>query len=195
MKKKNEKLNVLDSLKLRSTFDLQPSAQNATSCAGQSRSEVLLQENLIKVNNALGLAPLDKAVMLLSLNYGLRISEIIRCDKSCLLPGRKVMFRGLKNSYNRIIDEFQFYDIFVGHIQKWGKIELIFSRFYYYRLFLKCGVSVSIEGNNKRSVTHAGRHLQSRMLQESGIEIEENKRYIGHKSIKSTEKYAGKKIN
>jgi len=133
--------------------------------------------------------------MLLSLNYGLRISEIIRCDRADLLPGRKVMFRGLKNSYNRILDEFPYYDSFVGHIQKWGKIELIFSRFYYYRLFLKCGVTISIEGNNKRSVTHAGRHLQSRMLEESGIEIEENKRYIGHKSIKSTERYARKKIN
>jgi uncharacterized protein YabE (DUF348 family) len=105
------------------------------------------------------------------------------------------MFQGLKNSYNRIIDEFPYYDSFVGHILKWGKIELIYSRFYYYRLFLKCGVSLSIEGNAKKSVTHAGRHLQSRILQESGIDIEENKRYIGHKSVKSTEKYAKKKIN
>jgi site-specific recombinase XerD len=135
---------------------------------------------------------LEKAVILLLLEHGLRISEVIRLDASCLLPGSRLLVRGSKRSNDRLIQSVSYSSDLFFYLKTFGRIDNVYSRFYIYRLCKKLGISFESSISSKISVTHAGRHLFAEILNESGVSLENIQSFVGHKSSKSTQCYVGK---
>lgn len=187
--KSSQKKGVVDTIKLRTKFDITSSAQNNISLHLQEAYNRSITAIYAKVECDRFLAEIDKVVIHLSLDYGLRISEILNLTFSDLLPGMKVLIRGLKHSNNRIISNVFYWEYLKLFLKSNKSIGSIYSRFYYYRLFRRLGISFEINGSSKKAVTHAGRHLNGLMLHSSGVQTEDIKTFIGHKNIKSTNFY------
>lgn len=193
--KKINRLNCAsDPHQNRTNSVLDSSAQYATLCCKENRSGAALNGVYTRAMSSNYLGAVDKIVIELSLLYGLRISEILSITYRDLLPGQKIFINCKKGSSNRILDGFKYYDELKSFLFSNSCISSIYSRFYFHRLFKRIGISIQIEGNNKQSVTHAGRHFQVRILSESNVNIEDTKHYISHKSIKSTQHYEKGKI-
>ena len=127
----------------------------------------------------------------LILIYGLRVSEILSIKSSDFRSGIKIFIKGKKKSDSRFIcyagieNEIEKYKSFSGFI--FGD----YSRWYFYREFLKLGIVLNVKGNNKRAVTHAGRHLIGQELKNSGDSTADIQHFLQHKNINSTKNYTG----
>jgi integrase len=169
------------------------SAQIKNPCGTQypvNEKRIAFIRQLIESNT---LAIVDRIVIYLLYNHGLRISEVLNIDYRQITPNGNVHVKGLKLSQDRIVDCFMF------------QLELIklrnvridksfwFSRFYYYRLFKRLGLNSIFGTNTKSSVTHLFRHEKVLELKHSGVSSGTIQRYIGHKSNKSTLRYEQEK--
>jgi len=189
-----QKKKVTGSDILRSGFDLGSSTQNDTSCWPRSRDNSELMSIRNKVIQDRGISELDKAVIMLLLEHGLRISEVLRLELNDFIGSSKILVHSLKNSQNRIITNAYGHLVLKKHVEQWGCIGFIFSRFYYYRLLSKIGCSFQFGSNSKHSVTHAGRHLVSLELSQGNVNLSDLQAFLGHKSIKSTERYIRRQL-
>jgi integrase len=190
MKKPKKKIKAIEPYLVRTTFEDSPSAQTTTLCRPGSRSEMAIKTAVLNIDGTKYLSSTDKVVLEFSLTYGLRISEILAITRDNLLGNGRVFINGKKRSCNRILDGFKYYEALSKFLRLFNSISQVYSRFYYYRLFLKLGISLEIPGNQHRAVTHAGRHLLSKDILRNNIDMSDLQRYIGHKSGKSTEYYA-----
>jgi len=132
-------------------------------------------------------------VIMLQFDYGLRISEILHLDKSNFLGNNKILIKGLKRSYDRLIicnDEFNIYNYYSRLVYKIGDL---YSRFFFYRLYRRLGIVFVTGANCNNSVTHSLRVNFVKSLVSSTNDMSFVMNEIGHKNINNTMIYANKK--
>jgi integrase len=188
--KKDKSLNsILAPDKVRIKSASTPCAQNASPCDLDNSRESIRMSMVNKVRGDLFLGLLDKCVLLLMLEHGLRISECLSMTAVNLLGNKRLIINGLKGSNDRLIENVSYYDslVFLQYDQKPG---FFFpSRFYYYRLCIKLGIKYESTLSSKVSITHAGRHLYIAGLRDLNVDGSVISNQIGHKSSRSTNFY------
>lgn len=172
---------------------LTPLAQYTTLCgpgSGSSQDTDRILTTLAGIKNK---NPILHAVGWLLFTYGLRVSEVLGIRSEHLRNGEKIWIGGKKRSGDRYINYSEIRSIIRSRSMIKGYIFEGYNRFWVYRELKKLGVVVSIEGNKKKAVTHAGRHLNAQELKRAGDSITAIQSFYQHKSQKSTEYYANKK--
>lgn len=195
MRKSDNKTVTLDSIIVRSKFELTSSAQNTILCDRESSSEKQLQSFINKVLESTRLSRVDQGIMLLCLCEGLRISEVLCITSADWRASQKVFIRGKKGSFDRVVSVRFFFDELRSFTSSYGYLQAAGNRFYFYREFKRLGIIFQSSNSSKASVTHAGRHLLADNLFQHGNDIELSKRTLGHKSVNSTKHYVEAKQN
>jgi len=171
---------------------LKPSAQMFQLCEPAKHFESTLTSGLTKIYQSLSLPMEIKACTYLLDVYGLRITEVLNITNHDIDLHGRIKIKGLKGSSNRIITGGHYEAYFINCKNKNIHPFTIYDRFFYYRLFKKMGIFISFCNYAKRAVTHACRHQFIAEMQQSGSDILDAQKYIGHKSVKSTEHYVKK---
>jgi hypothetical protein len=131
----------------------------------------------------------DKACIEMSIYGGMRISSILQFSYKHVLSDLRCCVPQCKGSSN-IIYIPVFTRSFVFNVRKYKLTPFEgMSRFYYYRLFKKLGLSEKFGTNNNFSVTHIGRHLQGinhRCLDSNNFD---KSQVLGHKNAKNITHY------
>lgn len=179
----------VDFLEVRTNSEVNLSAHNTIQCNVANSWEMVRWSYITAVRAASTVTALDKAVLLLLLEHGVRITEILRIQRQDLLGHGRVLIRGIKRSNDRLLYGVSYYEALEHWLIAFTSIGEIFSRFYYYRLCVSLGIKFENGGSKKLSVTHAGRHLFAESLSAQSIELATISRSMGHKSTKSTESY------
>lgn len=195
MRKSDNKTVTLDSIIVRSKFELTSTAQNTIPCDHDFGSEKQLESFISKVVECTWLSAIDKGIMLLCLTEGLRISEVLSILADDWRAGQKVFIRGKKGSFDRVVSVRYFFTELRSFTFNYGCLQAAGNRFYFYREFKKLGIIFQSSNSSKASVTHAGRHLLADNLFQHGNDIELSKRTLGHKSVNSTKHYVEVKQN
>lgn len=151
-----------------------------------------INEQVNRLLDKKDLSKYDRVVIELQWLYGLRISSIINLDTSDISNIGALRIKQGKGSEDLIIYSQRFTDflLFLKKIEV-GKI-FVSSRFYYYRLYKKLGLYQRFGKNVNMSVTHIFRHNVALDMKTSNIDKKDVKRFLGHKNVKSTEKYYDK---
>jgi integrase len=125
----------------------------------------------------------------IQMESGLRTSELISVLHSDITVTGSFRVRGKKRSNSRMISPGIARDFLLKcrEIKKDPFRE--FDRFFIRREYKKVGINFYFEGDKKRTVTHIFRHLFVSGMINAGIEINEASKFIGHKSVTSTEHY------
>jgi site-specific recombinase XerD len=130
---------------------------------------------------------------LLQFENGIRTSELIGVKSGDITATGSFKLHGKKGSSNRMIAPGEARD-YLLECRKNGSTPFgDYDRFYLRREYIKVGIYHWFEGDKKGKVTHVFRHLFVSGMLQSGIEVEEAKKFVGHKNVKSTEHYG--KIN
>lgn len=130
-----------------------------------------------------------KACILLSINYGLRVSETL------LLGGNEILANG-----NFYITAPKNKKVIVLNVGVLGEYEKVFratkynlgqttDRFYLYRLYKRLGIVYHKKGNKYNSVTHAFRHMLAAEIRANNIDNKVITDTLHHKSKKSADSY------
>jgi integrase len=134
-----------------------------------------------------------KMIVELQALTGCRISEALAVDWKCITEQGNIKVPGLKGSDNRYVTSSLF-------AWKWIKAKRtgmtpgrIYSRFYFYRLYMKRGLYVWYKGDKKRSVTHAFRKIRGNDYYTINKDLKDTQKSLGQKSIRSAEYYAKNK--
>lgn len=189
MKKSDNKTVTLDSIIVRSKFELTSTAQNTILCDQDCGSDKQLESFISKVVECSYLSTIDKGIMLLCLMEGLRISEALGILADDWRAGQKVFIRGKKGSFDRVVSVRFFFTELRSFTFNYGCLQAAGNRFYFYREFKKLGIIFQSSNSSRSSVTHAGRHLLADNLFQHGNDIELSQRTLGHKSVNSTKHY------
>lgn len=168
---------------------LNSSAHNANLCDVGNTWEMTRWSFISKVKSDILLSVIDKAMLLLLLQHGLRVSEVIRISRGQLLGHGRVLIKASKGSNDRVLERVEYYEAIEHFLLCFNSLGEIFSRFYLYRLCLKMNINFENNYGKKNSVTHAGRHLYAESLSAQSVQLETISRQMGHKSTKSTEHY------
>lgn len=166
-----------------------PSAQNTSLCEPVGKIESIVTRAYQSIRAIKAKNPIIHAIAEIQLMHGVRVSEVLQIKGVDLIYPDKAKIVGLKGSENRIINLGECSDYLM---RLRGKNVLVFqdvSRFYVYREYKKMGFSLKFAGRSKASVTHLFRHLVIKNLKNNNITTNESKKFIGHKSEKSTEIY------
>lgn len=167
----------------------EPNAQTTTLCGlGLEDDYMKYIETLI--HKAATYHSIELAVLTdLLFTNGLRVSEALSIRSTDIASNGMVKVRGLKGSKDRICYTTHMSRELVALRSTGGLIFGNLSRFYVYREFKKLGISFSVPGMDKKSVTHAPRHLFVLQAKASGWDTADTQAAIGHNSIQSTEYY------
>lgn len=172
---------------------LSSTAQNTILCVQGSSSEEILNSYIAKVMACPGLSSIDKGIMLLCICEGLRISEVLSVTSNDWLSNSKVLIRGKKKSFDRVVSVLYFGEVMRVFTKNMHSLASAGNRFYFYREMKKIGIVFKSGNSSKMSVTHAGRHLLADGIYQMGKDIELSQRTLGHKSVNSTMYYVEKK--
>lgn len=185
----NKNISATDLLNLRIKSVTTPTAHKAQLCQESSftkRKQDRFISDLVKKKD---LSYQDKAVIELMYLYGLRISEVLKVNVYDITNQGSVLIKGLKRSDNRIVYPVEFRSFWINAGSSVLPIGLIFSRFYYYRLFRKLGYSGKYGSNQKDSVTHYFRHELVLSLKKQGYDKRSISQFLSHRSLKSLDHY------
>lgn len=166
-----------------------PSAQYVKLCQVREDLDMIHSriKSVIEFNKDIN--DLDKFVICVMYEYGLRISEVLRISHYDILRDYKVLVKGSKRSQNRIIS-LKFISEYADYIKRHHiVISDVRSRHYYYRLFKRYGLSHCFGQRKKNSVTHLFRHMFVKELRANDIAYEDIGNYMGHVNKKNTEYY------
>lgn len=133
------------------------------------------------------------AVIELQLFYGLRISECLNITTSDISSTGHIRVRGSKGSNDRIVIPYRFSSFWQNEAKALLPIGNIYSRFWFYRQYKALGLYAIFGASKVYSVTHLFRHLNILSLKDNFNETDLTRKFIGHKSIKSTMHYERKK--
>jgi site-specific recombinase XerD len=172
--------------------ELRPRAQIAALCFRNSFADSGVFETALPVLKCSDLSIQDKSMIELLSISGARISEILNINAADIQNDGKIFLKGLKHSENRLIQPVIFKEFFIKCKLNNLKPYYGLSRFYYYRIFKKKGLIAFHSQNKKNSVCHSFRHNFISNLANAGIDIEDIKKFVGHKSLKSTLHYVNK---
>lgn len=130
------------------------------------------------------------AVIELLVLYGLRISEVLNINATDIFPNGQIRIRGAKGSEDRMIYAIRSRKLFEFMRINQLSLPSTYNRFYFYRLFKKKGIYAQFGGNFNNSVTHYFRYSYILELLKQGLQLDQIRKIIGHKSINSTIHYA-----
>ena len=133
------------------------------------------------------------AVIELQLFYGLRISECLNITTSDVSSTGHIRVRGSKGSNDRIVIPYRFSSFWQNEAKALLPLVNVYSRFWFYRQYKSLGLYAIFGNSRVHSVTHLFRHLNILSLKENFNETDLTRKFIGHKSIKSTMHYERKK--
>ena len=168
---------------------INPSAQCAALCDFNYSGELqFLQANVENFLSTHEFTP-QGAIVGLLYAYGLRVSEVLNVRGSDVGKNLFVFVKGGKGSANRIVVPIYNLPFWEGFRGCNYSLNDVFSRFFVYREMKKFGIYAYFGNNKHCSVTHSMRHLKVLTMELSGIEQNEVRRFIGHKSIKSIAYY------
>lgn len=182
-------------MKSRSKSEESPSAHNAILCEPVNTWEKIRWSYISAVRATAMVSALDKAVLLLLLEHGVRITEVLRIKQHDMLGHGRLLIRGIKRSNDRVLNGVSYYEAIESFLICFTSVGEIFSRFYYYRLCLRLGIKFENSASVKLSVTHAGRHLFAESLNAQSVELATISRSMGHKTTKSTMSYVKQSEN
>lgn len=132
------------------------------------------------------------AVIELLFLYGLRISEALNIDVSCVSANGAIKVKGKKGSETRIVQPVLFREFWLISGRHLLPLINVYSRHYFYKQFKRLGLYVVHAGNVNNSVTHSFRHMILSDLYSSFNDTSSSQKFIGHKSQKSTQHYEQK---
>ena len=123
---------------------------------------------------------------------GARVSEILNIKHTDIINSTIIRIKGLKHSNDRLIHIDRYLDYFI-----FCKVNMInpfanFNRYFIYREYRKLGFVVSFVNSNKKAVTHSFRYKYIKNLKDNDVDLDLIQKEVGHKSIKTTEKYEQK---
>lgn len=124
--------------------------------------------------------------------YGLRVSEVLALDSSCMLGNYQLLVKGSKGSEDRIVTVFYAKDVYDSLLLNTYPLGYVYSRFWLYRELKKYGLYGYFGTNMYASVTHLARHLKVLTLTEQDVPRGTISHFLGHKSIKSLSYYEKK---
>ena len=150
-----------------------------------------LQSNLLTPNNVGQLECL--AIELLCIG-GLRISEVLSISCADVSYSGIVKIRSKKGSFQKFVTISVYRDFIKSYYGSSGQIFIGYSRFYFYRLFLKLGLTFQSINSQKQSVTHIFRHLLAEEVYSIDKNSEDVTMALSHKSFKSASYYLPGKI-
>ena len=166
-----------------------PSAQFITLCGNLNQYIMKLDEIKARVVADAMISDFMKACIIISINYGLRVSETL------LLGGNEIMSNG-----NIFLTAPKNKEVIVINVSCLGSLETAFrragynlgeitDRFYMYRLYKRLGIVYQKKGNKNKSVTHAFRHIQAQEIRNKELGDILITKALHHKSKKSAESY------
>lgn len=149
----------------------------------QERQELMQRMQSLKLSVAV------QAYVMLHVQSGCRISDLLAVDYHCVLPSGKIIIRQNKGSEAMIIEPNE-YEEFWESVRT-NKIApmLVYNRLFFYRLYSKLGLVSMNKANTKLRVTHSLRAAKAEEIYEATGDIQLTARALGHKSTKSTEYY------
>lgn len=134
-----------------------------------------------------------RAVIELQFFHGLRISEVLNVTPLDITRNGRIRIKGLKGSYDRFVVSSNFLEFWINTGQHLLPLSNTYSRFYFYREYKKLGIGAHFGNSVNKSVTHYFRHAVALDSQNKFDNLSDTKMVLGHKSIKSTEKYVTKR--
>ncbi|HSH51375.1 MAG TPA: tyrosine-type recombinase/integrase [Bacteroidales bacterium] len=167
-------------------------AQFAGLVAGRSILEMAKSLDAILSNSNYELPSLELAIIELQMLYGLRISEVLSIQFNDIAYDGSILIHGKKGSSDRYVHPLKFVDYWRYFRNNRLTIPSYCNRYYFYRLYKKKGIYLTMRGNKKSSVTHFVRYLYIAKMLNENIDIDIIKKVVGHKSINSTISYVSK---
>ena len=188
MTKKTDKYGGYD----RINTVVRPTAQIETKFAENSQ---FLDEMNAKVEDILSkneVPELLKRFIYIQSRSGTRVSEILNIQYTDIISPTIIRIKGLKRSNDRLIHIDRYSDYFI-----FCKVNMInpfanFNRYFIYREYRKLGFVVSFVNSNKKAVTHSFRYKYIKNLKDNDVNLDLIQKEIGHKTIKTTERYEQK---
>jgi hypothetical protein len=120
---------------------------------------------------------------------GSRISAILRLSGNDVLADGKILIRQDKKSLPITYFPLKSLSFWLDVKNKHKLPFYGLSRFYYYRLFLKLGISIRFGNNVTHSVTHLGRHYQGLVHKNIDVNTKYQLNTLGHKNKKNIINY------
>jgi site-specific recombinase XerD len=168
------------------------SAQFAGLCYGRSILDLSNRLNTLLANSNNELATLELSLIELQMLYGLRISEVLSIKYTNISFDGSIVVQGLKGSGTRYVHPLKYVDFWLYFRQSKQVIPSYCNRFYFYRIYKKKGIFLTMRGNKKSSVTHFVRYLYIAKMLNEKIDLQSIQKVVGHKSINSTISYVNK---
>lgn len=146
--------------------------------------------NVIKKSN---LHEVDKALLLVMLDFGLRVSDICNCGSWFLISENIARYiqkkTGVAMTFTLTLDT----AILRDKIKNKSLKNFEKSRFFYYRQLKRLGVGKVFFKNKNKSITHYYRHRLAEEVITKSNDMKITANILGHKSTKSTEHYVNRK--
>lgn len=129
----------------------------------------------------------------LQLEYSLRISEVLSITPEDISYWGEIRIRAKKGGRDRLIssDTVREYVLKCKHLGINPFADL--HKDYVYRSYKEAGLSFTLPGREKASVTHLFRHIMAESARTSGFGNDVITQKLGHKSAKTQEHYGQKK--
>jgi len=166
-----------------------PSAQNKTLCETGDAPGATNEPFKEWLRAAKSVSPQLHAILALQIEGSLRISEVLQITCRDILPNKKIKIRTLKKGVERIISMGEATKFFEGKMFAPYEPFSGCSRFWVYREYKKLGINFKSQTSKKQSVTHAARHINTKILRQTGIDKVVIMSELGHTNTKTQEKY------
>jgi len=170
-----------------------PSAQYTNLCDVGKQETLVLTKAKALIDLYISTSPVLSYLIALQMFYGLRISEVLGISSGDILFNGSIALRTLKNGENRIITPTIGLDYFVRCRSSGIKPFQDYNRFWIYRLYKAHNIILDNGFNNKKSVTHSFRHINTTLLRRDDVDKDIIKKSLGHKSEKTQIHYGRNK--
>lgn len=121
--------------------------------------------------------------------YGLRVSEVLSLDASCVLGNNQLLIKGSKGSESRVVTVVYGIDVYKSLLCNNIPLSDVYSRFWLYRELKKYGLYAYFGNNQNASVTHLSRHLKVLDFKSKNVPRDTISAFLGHKALKSLTYY------
>lgn len=189
MKKANPDLSLLQPTQQGFSSVSTPTAQTTRLCSVRKPAISALMANASNFFKSTNYPDDIKAITWLLMDSGIRISEALNIAPYHVLESRKIKVIGLKGSSDRIISITNYQEFWESYRRSKCYLNDVYSRFFFYRLFKKHGLQLTVNSSCRQAVTHSFRHAFIQELKREGVESELSQKVIGHKSLSNTLRY------
>jgi site-specific recombinase XerD len=175
--------------KRRNNSDESSSAQSNKLLVGRMLSDSTESSRILDIIQNDKLALVLRVVLELQFLHGLRISEVLNITPLDITRQGRIRIKGLKGSFDRFVLSSYYKDFWLNSGISLLPLCTTYSRFYFYREYKKLSIGAYFGNSQNKSITHYFRHAVALDSQEQYESLTDTKMVLGHKSIKSTEKY------